>query len=97
MLTICAVPLLDKPLRLERQSHLCLKDLWLTSVTSKNVLWSHIDHAERTAVTISRTPPPNDWIVYEPPSEACGESVDVPKMRQRSVEIEDLSVYSMWF
>ena len=29
-------------------------------------------------MTISRTPPPNDWIVYEPPSEACGESVEEP-------------------
>ena len=89
MLTICAVPLLDKPLCLEQQSHLCLKDLWLTSVTSKNILWSHIGRAARTAVTISRTPPPNDWIVYEPPSEARGESVEEP-VKEPVEEWEDV-------
>ena len=29
-------------------------------------------------MTISGTPPPNDWIVYEPPSEAHGESIEEP-------------------
>lgn len=72
------MPLLNEPLRQERESHLRLKDLWLTSFTSKYVLWSHVDRAATTATTLSGTPPTSNWIPYQPVEarEEAGEDSD---------------------
>ena len=74
---ILTAPLLDEPLRQERESHLRLKDLWLTSLTSKHVLWSHIERASRTATALSGsgTLPSSDW-VYQPMEPSGGLSED---------------------
>ena len=56
-LTIFTVPLLEEPLCQERESHLHLKDLWMTSLTSQHVLWSHIDRTSVTAAALTGTPP----------------------------------------
>ena len=77
LLTVVIVPLLEEPLRQERETHLHLKDLWLTPLASKHILWSHINRASATSATLTGTPPRNTWIPYQPFKHCEDEDADV--------------------